>query len=144
MRSYAADRQSSLAVQALPVSLQVLADHDRCVLRAGCILISFSTPITFWFYSRMVDGFDASGDEDLVSSTSTADGRKAQNHALPLKQVAGLVAFALLCSTATIIGPAELIPVCAAKDMRVKCLYFGIVAVSLAPPSSFPSAAPRT
>ena len=25
---------------------------------AGCILISITTPITFFFYSRMVDGWD--------------------------------------------------------------------------------------
>jgi quinol monooxygenase YgiN len=84
----------------------------------GCLLISFTTPITFWFYSRMVDGFDASGDDDLVSSQAK-DGRAAQNHALPLKQVAKLVAIALVCAVATIIGPAELISVCPPKDMKV-------------------------
>lgn len=89
------------------------------MLRAGCLLISFTTPITFWFYSRMVDRFDESQDVDLVSSTSTADGREAQNHALPIRNVAKLVALAFVFAFVTIIGPAKLIPVCAPRDMKV-------------------------
>ena len=40
---------------------------DWCAVPAACILIAITTPVTFWSYSKMVQGWQASKDPDLVS-----------------------------------------------------------------------------
>ena len=42
---------------------------DWSAVPAACILIAITTPVTFWSYSKMVQGWQASRDPDLVSAS---------------------------------------------------------------------------
>ena len=42
---------------------------DWCAMLTACILIAITTPVTFWSYSKMVQGWQASRDPDLVSAS---------------------------------------------------------------------------
>ena len=42
---------------------------DWRAVPAACILIAITTPVTFWSYSKMVQGWQASRDPDLVSAS---------------------------------------------------------------------------
>jgi hypothetical protein len=66
----------------------------------------------------MVDGFDASGDDDLVTSRAKT-GSPTQDLSLPFRTVALLVVGAFFSASVTIIGPAKLIPLCPIQDMKV-------------------------
>ncbi len=70
----------------------------------------------------MVDGWDASGDDDLVSSKSKGENGKTQDLSMPIKKFSLWVIIAFVCSCATIIGPAEIIPICSTVDMKVRRL----------------------
>ena len=42
---------------------------DGHAVPAACILIAITTPVTFWSYSKMVQGWQASKDPDLVTAS---------------------------------------------------------------------------
>ena len=51
---------------------------EAAVLPAGCILVSVTTPITMWLYSRMVTSWEGiQGQEDVVSRPSKHQGSAA-------------------------------------------------------------------
>jgi hypothetical protein len=58
-------------------------------------------------------------DDDLVTSKGEANG-KGKDLSVPIKTFSLWVVIALLCSCATILGPAKIIPLCPPAAMEVR------------------------
>ncbi len=86
----------------------------------------------------MVNGFDESGDPDLVSSKSEGDD-PVVDLSLSWQQLGRLIVLSLALSGATLLGPAAVIPTCPTSGMEVSRQGFShaVLSVSvLSPPIS--------